>query len=718
MMMMSDSHSKVVDRVERASDGSQSAVAPPYSDFSHQERQEQQDTTRSRQLALFWRYYLARMTTGSSLITPVVSFKLPVEQATASGSAAAAILSRRVSLNGRFSELVVEQGMTAFSAYLACFQMALAAVSSTSDVVVVTPVSRRMPRWERSYGCFLNTVPIRATIEALASVDETLRSCNTVLLDAMEHASVPYEAIVEAAGLKASNFPIMFVFHSHQGDKGQSPRKVLVDVTHQIRTLAGSAKPKFPLTFSVTVKPEAEVVGHTLVDICVDFNQEAMPLDSVRSLCDRYSNILEYLSSDEPEKIAASIAQLNILTAHDRGKLRETQAEQVDIIPQSTGRVHDLIRKRVQESPNSVACFFEDGGAKTTYQDLWTSVTCISESLAPLHRGRGDDKLALFMAPGVERVAAIIGALCAGFAYVPLDVSWPALRIKAIIQDVKPVAIITTDDPNTVEHLAVLNSSLAALSERLPIVFLSRPLVNDGASNKAAAVAVASSDLAYVLYTSGSTGTPKGVQVEHGALSSSIENHVRLYQLNRHTSRLLQLAPWTFDVSVVDILATLSIGATLCIGSKDYLLSRLPQIINAASVTHLATTPTLAALIDPSTCPTLEVLAVGGEPMTELVRDVWAKAVRLLNVYGPTEATVNVTATTVDFDSNVAVIGRSLSNMKTYVLNERLQQVPCGTVGQLAVAGPQLARGYTDEALNENAFVVHPVFGRLFLTGT
>lgn len=220
-------------------------------------------------------------------------------------------------------------------------------------------------------------------------------------------------------------------------------------------------------------------------------------------------------------------------------------------------RVHYLIEQRVQENPESTACWFE-ADVKTTYRDLWTLVKCISELLSSYY-SRKDGRVTILMECGVERVAAIVGTLRAGFAYVPLDTEWPALRIAAVLRDSAPeVVLVSSNGPP--RCLQVLNDALTGFANIEPVISLHCVQSRGETSLKGLKMPdIDASDLAYILYTSGSTGTPKGVQVEHGALSSSLDEHCRIYRLFA-SSRLLQLAPWTFDVSVVDILGTLSRG--------------------------------------------------------------------------------------------------------------------------------------------------------------
>lgn len=216
--------------------------------------------------------------------------------------------------------------------------------------------------------------------------------------------------------------------------------------------------------------------------------------------------------------------------------------------------------------------------------------------------------------------------------------------------------------------------------------------------------AVKGSELAYVLYTSGSTGVPKSVQIEHKALSNALEEHCRVYNLGPG-SRLLQFAPWTFDVSIVDILGSLLSGAMLCIFSKDYLISRLEDAINMMEISHLATTPTIIGLLSPEKTRTLKVLAIGGEAMTGGVQNTWCREVCLLNMYGPTETMMNVICCRIEPDTLIGIIAMPMKNTEVFILDDLLRQVPMGTVGQLAIGGVQLARGYVDEALNKKSFV-------------
>ena len=590
------------------------------------------------------------------------------------------------------------QGMTNFSFYLTNFQILLARCWGLTEPAILIPISQRPTDGEESYGCFLNTVPIHSTIDASSSLDSVMKNSNRLLLDIMEHSFVPYESILEAAGLKSDAFPVMFVYHENKFRQSEKFK----DISHIVRSLSHNVKPKFPLTFSVTIRHEE--LGHAL-EVNVDYDTSKISATAVQSLCDHYEVLLLSVSKTVKN---ITVAELEILTEAERNLLRQCQNQQT---PQNyLPRVYDIIEQRVQEDPERIACWFE-ADIKTTYRSLWSIIVCISELLLPYY-SRKNGRVAIFMEPGTERIASVVGVLRAGFAYVPLDIDWPTLRIAAVLQDSAPEIILVSSN-RPASYLQVLKDAAnTKIVISLPI-FQSQDEIRPKGLEMPS---IDASDLAYILYTSGSTGIPKGVQVEHGALSNSVDEHCRIYHLSAN-SKLLQVAPWTFDVSVVDIFGTLSRGATLCIGSRDYLLSRLQEVVNLMRITHLATTPTIGTLLSPESSPTLETLAIGGEPMTKAVQGIWSKALRLLNVYGLTEATVNAVYCHVQPASNVAIIGKPLRNVKVYILNDQLQEVPLDSVGQLAIGGVQLARGYVNKDLDKKSFITHRIFGRIFLTG-
>ncbi|MGW5699447.1 amino acid adenylation domain-containing protein, partial [Streptomyces asiaticus] len=235
---------------------------------------------------------------------------------------------------------------------------------------------------------------------------------------------------------------------------------------------------------------------------------------------------------------------------------------------------------------------------------------------------------------------------------------------------------------------------------------------------------------AYVIYTSGSTGTPKGVVVTHGGVGSLAASHISRFR-SGPGARVLQFASPSFDAAFAEFCTALPAGATLVMADRDMLppYGSLADVAAEFGVTHLTAPPSVLAAADelPATVTTV---AAAGEVCPPALVARLAPGRRMLNAYGPTEATVCVTLsdplTPADADAPVP-IGRPLENGQTYVLDEFLQPVPAGVTGELYLAGPGLARGYLGRsALTAERFVACPFAaadepgapgGRMYRTG-
>ncbi|KAF8572636.1 AMP-dependent synthetase and ligase, partial [Ramaria rubella] len=298
-----------------------------------------------------------------------------------------------------------------------------------------------------------------------------------------------------------------------------------------------------------------------------------------------------------------------------------------------------------------------------------------------VQRGR---LIALYMDKSIEMFLSILAVHKAGGGYVPLDIDHPAERIQTIIHLAQTTMVLTTREL----HRRLASTILDAAVETVSIDF--RDL---SAGAKPDVGHVSRDDVSHVLFTSGSTGTPKGVILTHGSIvESAIGSQEVIGPLN---GRVLQFSNYTFDFSVWDWSATLIAGGTLCIVRKQRLLDDLGGVGRDMDVTFLETTPTVISLIYPEDVPCLQILVASGELLTPNVRDAWADAVTLKNVYGPTEAATSVTGLkNVTSSTECSKIGHAFGLNSLYNLDERLRPVPLGCVGQLFISGPQVARGY------------------------
>jgi nonribosomal peptide synthetase CepK len=331
----------------------------------------------------------------------------------------------------------------------------------------------------------------------------------------------------------------------------------------------------------------------------------------------------------------------------------------------------------------------------------YESVDMASNRLAAHLADRGIAKsslVALALPRGFDFVVSVLAVLKCGAAYVPLDLAHPRARLENVLTASGVSALLTHD------------SELGAGKT---------PRVSPQAS-KAGTVSpvISADDWAYVIYTSGSTGAPKGVAVTHRGIPN-LAQQASLYGIGQAT-RVLMFSPVGFDASVAELAMVVFAGGTLVVLSDAELKdpSVLEQAIQFHGIEVVTLPPSFATLLDPEKCSALKTLIVAGESCTQSVIDTWSTRVRLLNAYGPTEATVATTVALCTHNSNPRVIGRPISGVTLSILDENGNSVAPGTLGELAIGGKGVADGYLgDRAHTLRAFPTLPGRGRVFLTG-
>lgn len=308
---------------------------------------------------------------------------------------------------------------------------------------------------------------------------------------------------------------------------------------------------------------------------------------------------------------------------------------------------------------------------------------------------------------------AALAVLRAGAAYVPLDPAHPAARLAYMITNSGTSLLLTA-----AETTGLAGSDVPELR-----VDVDEDTDPDTAPAQTAPVSCAPGDLAYVLYTSGSTGVPKGVAVEHRSLLNLATNVRPVFPVTAQ-DRVLQFVSFGFDVAVSDLFFPWVAGAELHIAQEDERLGEaLQKRLRDSRITYVFLPPSAAMTLPraPGALPELRTLAVGGEACpAELVERLGEEGRRIVNAYGPSEATVY--STTADLrPGEPVVIGHAVPGSRAYVLDRRLRPVPVGVTGELYVAGATLARGYIGRpGMTAERFVADP-YGppgsRMYRTG-
>jgi amino acid adenylation domain-containing protein len=361
-----------------------------------------------------------------------------------------------------------------------------------------------------------------------------------------------------------------------------------------------------------------------------------------------------------------------------------------------------------------------NGRVCLTYGQLYRQALALSADLVAMGV-EPESLVGICVERSLEMIIGIWGILLAGGAYVPIDPAYPQQRISHIISDAG-LKIILTQSP-LVERLPRESQDSAQLV----------CLDNWQMDHKPTAPKVITSrQLAYVIYTSGSTGQPKGVMIEHGALGAFVAAAVTAYGM-RGSDRFLQFASLSFDVAVEEIFTCAAVGGTLMLRNEECLqsISKFLELCQNWQIS-ICNLPTAYwhQLVDylaaqkQTMPPSVRLVIIGGEKVQRHRVEKWLSTVgsypRLINGYGPTETTVTATIYPVETLSTGEIpIGKALGNCQTFILDEKLQPVAPGQVGQLCISGPTLARGYLNRPeLTATKFCTPASLGlRIYQTG-
>ena len=373
--------------------------------------------------------------------------------------------------------------------------------------------------------------------------------------------------------------------------------------------------------------------------------------------------------------------------------------------------LHEKFERQARSSPRAIALICNE--TELTYEALEKRANQLANFLRSRRIGRGD-RVALLLPRSNELYIAILAILKSGAAYVSLEPDYPAERIDYILSDCTARALVTTTSlaakmQRTKVEVLILDQLAAEIS-------FSTERLSDATEGRTP------SDLCYIIYTSGTTGRPKGVEIEHRSVCHLVDMEKEIFQV-RPSDRVYQGFSIAFDASVEEIWLAFNSGATLVIGADEAVRggASLSRFLVASGVTVLSCVPTLLSILEEDVA-SVRLLILGGEVCpAELITRWWKPGRRIVNTYGPTEATVIATYAECHPSKSVT-IGRPLPEYSAFILDEELRLVPDGQPGELCLGGIGLARGYVGlPELTREKFIAFSENGgpprRLYRTG-
>ncbi|GHJ44011.1 non-ribosomal peptide synthetase [Catellatospora sp. TT07R-123] len=583
-----------------------------------------------------------------------------------------------------------------FMALHATVATLLARHGAGPDVPIGSPVSGRGDdALADLVGFFVNTVVVRSDVGGRPTLGELLARARDTVLGAFDHAELPFQDVVEAVNpvrVPGRNplFQVMLgvLRHPEGGDR-------LLGLP-TLAAPAAEAAPKVDLNFTFVEDGPGRPVS-----VALEFDPDRFDPATARRLLDRLVLLVAAAGAEGEVRLD----DVDLRTGADLAELGAWQDGGSPVAGPPPWL--DAVRSHAARTPHApaVTC----GGTTLTYAGLEAASAVFARRLTGL--GIGPESLVALMLPrSVDLLVALLGVVRAGAAYVPLDPAYPAPRLRFMLDDARPAAVVA--DAAT-RHLVA--------DAGCPVVTVGSP---GPAPAGSADVAVSPDAAAYVIYTSGSTGRPKGVAVTRGdveAFLSAMDGAVPLGA----GDRFLAVTTLSFDIAVLELLGTLRGGGHVVLAddvqARDpYLLA---DLVRAHGVTVLQATPGMWTMLTEADADLAGVRAlVGGEALpVPLARELSRRAASVTNLYGPTEATVWATAAPVDAAwCTRPSIGRPLPGTTAYVLDERLRPVPPGVAGELYLGGAQVARGYLGRAgLTASRFTADPWSpgGRLYRTG-
>ncbi|WP_414513687.1 amino acid adenylation domain-containing protein [Nostoc sp. PCC 9305] len=630
-------------------------------------------------------------------------------------------------LYNSLKSLSVQRGYTLFTILLTAFITLLQRLTNQQDIVVgIASAGQSAIAGEYLVGHCVNLLPIRSQVVGNPGFTEYLSSIQQVLLDAYEYQIYPFIKLIE--NLKLPRDPSRTPLFTTGFNLDKAPLE------------SKSLKQEFEIAKNSTSATKLDINLNILQTdskllLELEYNTDLFDTQTIQRWLGHYVTLLEGVVAN-PEQ---PLAELPILTQTQQHQLLvEWNNTQTDYPGEYC--IHELFEAQVERLPDAIAVTFED--QHLTYRELNNRANQLAHYLRSAKLSRSDSLgvkpevlVGICVERSLEMAIGILGILKSGGAYVPLDPAYPQERLALILDDVKPLVLLTQ------KHLiAELPTSAAK------VVCLDECELYAQESQENLSSNVIAENLAYVIYTSGSTGTPKGVLITHQALVNHSIAAAKAYELQPE-DRILQFASVSFDVAAEELFPSWLSGSTVVIRPNrvllfahfgQFLIQEKLTVVNLPTAYWHEWVSDLTQTTEPLP-PTLRLVIVGTEQALPEKLALWQKLVgdrsqspriRWLNAYGPTEATIGVTiyepVEPVTYPEKQPVycvpVGRPIANTQVYLLDKHLHPTPLGVPGELYIGGIGIARGYLNHPeLTTEKFIPNP-FGeksgmRLYRTG-
>jgi len=672
-----------------------------FADFANWQRQLIHEKEAERQLA----YWEEKLVNSPPLLELPYDRQRPVMQAYRGNKHR---IEMPVSLCESLRSISRKEGVTLFMTMLTAFAILLHRYTQEKDICIGSTVAnRRLHETEGLIGMIVNNIVLRINLSEDITFRELLIHVRQVTLEAYEHQDLPFEKIVEALQ-PARNlsynplFQVMFGFHD-----APLPSLEIPGLDMEIKDALGNGSAKFDLNIVVIPRSEQSVGLNRVsmpqgITIVWEYNTDLFDSGTMLQMQRCYQTLLESIIAD-PSQLVSDLKLLD--DVRQKRLLIEWNNTQA-YYPQHKC-IHQLFEKQVERTPDEIAIVFEN--QKLTYRELNSRSNQLAHHLKTM--GVTSEVLVgICIVRSIEMMIGLLGILKAGGTYVPLDPTYPQERLAYILKDSQLNILLTQQQ--LLEKLPESRVTVICLDEG------SQSFSNHSQDNLCSEVRP--SNLAYVIYTSGSTGSPKGVMVTHSGVVNYLSWCIEAYNVADGEGSVVN-SSISFDATITSLFSPLLVGRKVVLLPEEEGIEALKKALcSSIKYSLVKITPAhleiLSYLLDDEQLDIqTQAFIIGGEALSKKIVSFWQRYspnIRLINEYGPTEAVVGCCTYEVKNETFLGEnipIGRPIANTKLYILDNHLQPVPIGVVGELYIGGACLARGYLNRPeLTQNRFIANP----------
>jgi amino acid adenylation domain-containing protein len=601
----------------------------------------------------------------------------------------------------RLMEIAQDQVATNSMFILSILSVLLSKISGQDDIVLGMAVAgREQLELENMVGMFPLVLPLRSYPEAGLTFREFLGSLKSTFLETLDNQSYLYEDLAKELNLERSTsrnpwFDVICFYQNFDMPELSIPDMQLSCYKGQ-NMVAGEKIILF-------VREVEERFTVKLIYSTALFKRE-----TIERLAGYFKKIAEAVIGS----VSVKIGEIEILGDKEKASLLKSFSRRPEI--DRSKSFSCLFREQAEKTPSMIAV--EHNGTMLTYEALYKG----SMGLAARFMNEGlpsGSPIALFMPRGIEMLKGILAAFHYGCAYVPIDVDFPGQRVREILAESGSSIVLTTR-----EMLPLVDELKLSIPALQKIILADQPDEIEPATNFE--VHTSTDDLAYIIYTSGTSGKPKGAMIHQLGMINHLYAFIDVMGLNEEDV-IAQTASPCFDISVWQFLAALMTGGRTYIVDKEKIRepALLIRAIQEGNVTIFQSVPSLLMGFltnlptqQDNTLSKLRWMITTGESLTVPLVKNWYSLypdIPLLNAYGPTEASDDVTTYVVPYppEGQLSIpIGRSIPNTRVYILNESLKLCPIGVKGEICIAGIGVGKGYwRDENKTNVVFVPNPL---------